>query len=372
VAAKTAGLEKLFAGLNLGDKVASADAWCVEQGADDVFELAEEDNAEELESFVSHLGLPKLKQKKLLAAIKAGPPSAADSPPGGVPAKPEDGKFYARDLILGQADEAAGSLRDILGLTDEEFGARLALGEEGIAREFEEHGSEEDKANLHYVLHCKALDPHTMPTHLQQQVADCRYHGGMLQEGELDEGHAGMRLGDFVTHEKSMIANLDRCQTAALRLYTSSSFPCFNRPLREQKHPHPFAITVYHLAEGVRKMRKVSAKLQPSEWNKQVELWRGMADMKMDTEAFMQSGGSERALMSTSRSKGVAQQYAASQSPLIFKYMTRALQRGVDISFLSLYPKEKEFLYPPLTYLTPEKIYEEGGYTIVEVTPMMN
>ena len=50
-----------------------------------------------------------------------------------------------------------------------------------------------------------------------------------------------------------------------------------------------------------------------------------MANMTLDTEQFMRHGGSERALMSTSRSKGVAQQYAASQCPLMFKYVTRAL-----------------------------------------------
>ena len=76
--------------------------------------------------------------------------------------------------------------------------------------------------------------------------------------------------------------------------------------------------------------------------------------------------------MSTSRSAIVAYQYAASSSPLIFKYKTRALGRGVSIEYLSFYPKEREYLYPPLTYLQPERIYEENGYTVVEVTPQMS
>ena len=41
------------------------------------------------------------------------------------------------------------------------------------------------------------------------------------------------------------------------------------------------------------------------------------------------------------------------------------------VQFLSLYPKEEEVLYPPLTFLQPEDIYEEQGYTVVVVTPMM-
>ena len=39
--------------------------------------------------------------------------------------------------------------------------------------------------------------------------------------------------------------------------------------------------------------------------------------------------------------------------------------------FLRADPKEKEFLYPPLTFLQPNHISKEGGYTVVEVTPMM-
>ena len=37
----------------------------------------------------------------------------------------------------------------------------------------------------------------------------------------------------------------------------------------------------------------------------------------------------------------------------------------------SFYPKEREYLYPPLTYLQPIKIYEQGC-TVVEVMPQMS
>ena len=45
---------------------------------------------------------------------------------------------------------------------------------------------------------------------------------------------------------------------------------------------------------------------------------------------------------------------------------------SLPAQFLSLYPKEEEVLYPPLTFLQPERIYEEQGYTVVVVTPMMS
>ena len=60
--------------------------------------------------------------------------------------------------------------------------------------------------------------------------------------------------------------------------------------------------------------------------------------------------------MSTSAKKEVALSYAASQCPLLFQYKTRGLGRGVSLSWVSCYPKEEEFLYPPMTFLQPEKV----------------
>ena len=34
-------------------------------------------------------------------------------------------------------------------------------------------------------------------------------------------------------------------------------------------------------------------------------------------------------------------------------------------------PMEKEFLYPPLTFLQPESISPDGGYTVAVVRPQM-
>ena len=80
--------------------------------------------------------------------------------------------------------------------------------------------------------------------------------------------------------------------------------------------------------------------------------WRGMRDIGLTME-FMQKGG-------TSASKDVATNFAASALPLIFKFETKDFtSRGADISFLSVYPAEKEALYPPLTYLRAVKTEKE-------------
>ena len=35
------------------------------------------------------------------------------------------------------------------------------------------------------------------------------------------------------------------------------------------------------------------------------------------------------------------------------------MSHGAEISFLSVYPGEKEVMYPPMTYLYPTSTYEE-------------
>ena len=81
-----------------------------------------------------------------------------------------------------------------------------------------------------------------------------------------------------------------------------------------------------------------------------------------------------RAPMSTSAKKEVALAYAESRCGLLFQYKTRGLGRGVALSFLSCYPKEEEYLYPPMTYLQPENVSKDtvDNCVIVDVTPQMS
>ena len=84
-AASIAGLKELLEGLNLGDKLAEAEAWCVDAGADSVADLDgyEEDLADALQ-------LPRIKKDKLVKALKAGgappPPPAPGPAPAPAPA----------------------------------------------------------------------------------------------------------------------------------------------------------------------------------------------------------------------------------------------------------------------------------------------
>ena len=62
---------------------------------------------------------------------------------------------------------------------------------------------------------------------------------------------------------------------------------------------------------------------------------------------------------------------AVSALPLIFKFETKDFtSRGADIGWLSVYPNEKEALYPPLTYLRSvgAKKEELGGLQMLVAT----
>jgi hypothetical protein len=80
--------------------------------------------------------------------------------------------------------------------------------------------------------------------------------------------------------------------------------------------------------------------------------------------------------MSTTDDYNVAKSFAASRCGLIFVFTTQGHSKGVDIAAFSMYPKEREFLYPPLTYLLLDKSKSvqrlEDGTIVVYVTPQMS
>ena len=100
------------------------------------------------------------------------------------------------------------------------------------------------------------------------------------------------------------------------------------------------------------------------------------------TRTFMQEGGSELAPMSTTTDLRVALEYTRmeqgsrdSGAALLFRVLvSNMMQRGADLEYLSVKPSEKEYLYPPLTFLKPTggvvDVQHEGVlYTVIDVVP---
>jgi hypothetical protein len=110
-------------------------------------------------------------------------------------------------------------------------------------------------------------------------------------------------------------------------------------------------------------------------------LWRGLRNTNV-TDAFTQVGGTELAFMSTTSDIRIAVQYSMSPDSLLFKIVNDSFMSiGADINWLSTFPGEGEFLYPPLTYLKPtgrsasgisiKKGREVFNFTVVEVEPYL-
>ena len=229
-----------------------------------------------------------------------------------------------KQIRLGKASDAARGIKALLGVSDAMMITYLQQHEAAIEQEFAAHGSMEDKHNLRCIL-----------------------------TGTRRPGWTSIcSLDSLLAHDSAQTAGLGRHHIIALRLYTSSSFRCINDPLRADppQRPHPFAATTYFISEGIKQLRAVAAN-QPGAYTECVH-WRGMRDLGIG-DRFRQQGGTDYACVSTTASQEIAvRSFAASSLPLVFRVVTKnCMNRGADISFLSVFPNEQEFLYPPLTYL---------------------
>jgi hypothetical protein len=221
--------------------------------------------------------LPAGDEEMTLEELLAAMPLEAEEEPS------EDtsgSKFSAKRLLLGNPQDS--DLRLLLGLDDHEvFGFSMLDPFSAMEAEWNEHGTEEDKANWRYVVEGIAGDPEWIPEHIKAL--------GHV----LDTGREGWTLEHFLESQASKKAGLKKEHVIALRLYSSSSFGLFNKGMREKTTPHPIRVSVYMLNDALKKLRKVAATENPSEYNKVKILYRGMKDMKVDFAEFARTGGTE-------------------------------------------------------------------------------
>ena len=154
-------------------------------------------------------------------------------------------------------------------------------------------------------------------------------------------------------------------QLVALRFYTSHSYVAINNWMRmqcqdcdenfEAAEQHPLSAIVTLCSDGIQTLCSLNAEKKEATTEK--IFYRGMKDLQL-SEAFLESGGTEYGLMSSTTDVKIAVGYAVrkgeSGTSLLLKIVTRNnLQRGADLSFLSMFPGESETLFPPLTFLQP-------------------
>ena len=80
--------------------------------------------------------------------------------------------------------------------------------------------------------------------------------------------------------------------------------------------------------------------------------------------------------MSATADINVAVRYSMGDNSVILRLASSSFMKcGADISYLSAFPGESEYLYPPLTYLMPtgktlSVPFKGRTFTVVEVRPM--
>lgn len=138
----------------------------------------------------------------------------------------------------------------------------------------------------------------------------------------------------------------------AIRLYTTVCHEPINAPLRthDKPHPqlpHPFAATMYYIADGLRKLLVASGDDHANSSTESI-LWRGVSNVGIADDF---KSGTEMACMSTSESPTEALNFTDDQGFMFHIVCNDYTSKGQSIGILSVYPHEKEVLYPPLTYL---------------------
>ena len=152
---------------------------------------------------------------------------------------------------------------------------------------------------------------------------------------------------------------VDKAEVFALRFYTTAGFKVINWPLRDEgrrarQEPHKLAVLVFILAGAIRKLRAWAA--NSAQKNIPLSLFRGMSVREI-FDTFMEKGGTELAPMSTTAELKIALLYSQGRqgtiSTLLWIRTENFMDRGVDLEWLSAFPHEKEYLYPPLSFLKP-------------------
>ena len=252
----------------------------------------------------------------------------------------------ARDIMAGA--EPAGAAAGVALIREEFYGAQA---------------DEKDRLRFDYVH--------------DQAAAHFVTEKGVHRDGGDNEGK---RFADFCAKGEAVQAGLTTAHVLALRLYTSNSYWQINNPFRRvcsAASPHPFAATAFYVYDGIKRLRKVLADAPGA--GEPRTFWRGMSGARVTQEfmeQFTRKGGTDMAPGSASDDRAVAERFAkwdddeVSDAVLLKVEAADHTCCGADLAWLSVYPGEREVLFPPLTYL--EYVSHEQlrpGRTIITARP---
>jgi hypothetical protein len=337
------------------------------------------------EQLAKQLGLSEVKAVKLVKAIKVpdAPKGSAEDPAlealiSNIRAAASElgldverspdllkDKFDAAKLVMGLPPDAGRGINPFLNYEGGEQAllAQAARGLDAIMEELDKHGTAEAKENAKYVLEMAAG---SSPSTFQEGCKrDCDPVTGEVLESRMvadpsaPGGRRPMRFKDFCKHEIAQFCRLTKAEVFTLRFYTTAGFKVINWPLRDKgrrarQEPHKLAVLVFILAGAIKKLRAWAA--NSAQKNIPLSLFRGMSVREI-FDTFMEDGGTELAPMSATAELKIALLFSQGRqgtiSTLLWIRTENFMDRGVDLEWLSAFPHEKEYLYPPLSFLKP-------------------
>ena len=155
--------------------------------------------------------------------------------------------------MLGEPRDAALGLCSHMNVVHSEVLAAMAEGTAAIVREFEASGTQEDLAQLRFVLEGVSY----------------------IEDPDNPTGEPiAMRLADYVRHPRCVAAKLSEAHVVGLRLYTTPCFEALNQPLREYgQRRHPFPVTLTFISDGIKFLRAADTP-RDADWAL-LDAWRG-------------------------------------------------------------------------------------------------
>jgi hypothetical protein len=174
-----------------------------------------------------------------------------------------------------------------------------------------------------------------------------------------EHGRAAKDLDEVMANPLMKIVGLKRAEVMSLRLYTGPMYMLYNAVLRkfpkevfESLLGNCYETTIFCIISGVSKLSK--ATVIPHDRR----VFRGLGGMILPKEFWSVQeggfrGGIEWGLMSTTTNRAVAVEYSGldKQRGTVFEIAVGRIDIGADLSWVSQYPGEAEYLFPPLTFL---------------------
>jgi hypothetical protein len=273
-----------------------------------------------------------------------------------------------------------------------QFAEDISVGTDVVVMETLLHGRMEDKYNVWYLRFCAAREQKWY-----NEKGEVRLSGkqggeegqdptkgmpGVTSAKIVDQGHSGITLSVFTGSVNMRLARMGvnlrvtNAQVLSLRMYTASTFAWYNGQLRD-KGMKGLGITCSRSIISARqcliRMQAIGREAQsPGNSRHTANTYRGVTGKLGNT--FKEGGmGMDFAFFSTSASHDVAVEFTKDvANKVIFEVVYVSAASGVNVEAISVFPGEKEILYPPCTGLSMSREQRDAnGNVVVIPSPAM-